>query len=135
MTIANLSRAQLVKKLNARFSPAEIKQTAKILNTLPPGARLGDIPMALGIVPTGSRAEWHRACERIPVMIADALTQGIRGYMRAINRGKGSKFAGPKAIRMRIVAGDMFGLAISQEMTGMRIKLTMRDKPFGKPGS
>ena len=130
MTITNMTRAELVKQLNLRFAPEQIAASARQVNALPATARLGDIPIALGVVPRAGRAEFHRACERIPVMIAEALKQALRGHLRAIRQTKGSKYAGPKAIRMRIVAGEMFGLQIAQDMRGMRIKLTMRDKPF-----
>ena len=66
----------------------------------------------------------------MPAMIADALMQGICGHLRAINRTKGTRYAGSKAINISIVDGVMFGLAISQEMTGMRVILTMGNRPL-----
>jgi hypothetical protein len=57
-------------------------------------------------------------------MIADAYVQGIRGYMAAIRRTRGPRYAGPKAITISIVDGERFGLSIRQENTGMRIELT-----------
>jgi len=61
-------------------------------------------------------------------MIADAYVQGIRGYMAGINRTTG-RYAGRKAIRISIVDGERFGLAIRQEEEGMRIELTWGRQP------
>lgn len=130
MPIVNMDRAQLLKQLNARFSESEIRKTAKIINKLPAKAELGAISAALGIIPRSSLGDWRKATARVPVMIADALTQGIRGHLKAIGRTKGTRYAGSKAIKIRIVDGKMFGLSISQQMTGMRIRLTMRNQPL-----
>jgi hypothetical protein len=130
MSIVPLSRAQLLKQLNERFSEAEIKNTARIINKLPARAELGAISVALGIIPRGGLAQWRKATGRVPVIIADALVQGIRGHMRAIGRTKGTRYAGSKAIKITIVDGKMFGLSIAQEMSGMRIRLTMRNQPL-----
>lgn len=128
MSAPRLKRAQLLKELNARFSEAEIRNTAKVINRLPAKAELGAISVALGIIPRAGLAQWRKAAGRVPVMIADALVQGIRGHMRAVDRTKGTRYAGSKAIKITIVDGKMFGLSISQEMTGMRVRLTMRNQ-------
>jgi hypothetical protein len=125
-----MERPKLLKQLNARFSKAEIGKSAKIINKLPAKAELGAISVALGIIPRGSLPQWHKAVGRVPVMIADALVQGIRVHMRAIGRTKGARYAGSKAIKINIVDGKMFGLSISQGVTGMRIKVTMRNRPL-----
>ena len=123
MATRRVTRAELLEQLNARFSEAEIRQTARIVNALPADAEFGAIPVALGIIPRGSLADWRRVTGRVPVMIAVALAQGVRGYMAAISRTRGARYAGVKAIRISIVDGERFGLVISQEITGMRIEL------------
>ena len=129
MSARRITRAELLEQLNARFSEAEIRQTARIVNALPPDAEFGAIPVALGIIPRGSLADWRRVTGRVPVMIAVALARGVRGYMGAINRTRGARYAGVKAIRISIVDGERFGLAVSQEITGMRIELTWGSQP------
>ena len=129
MSIARVSRAELLEQLNARFSEAEIRQTARIVNQLPPEAELGAISVALGIIPRGTLAQWRRLTGQVPVMIAVALAQGVRGYMAAINRTRGARYAGVKAIRISIVDGERFGLLIRQESAGMRIELTWGSQP------
>jgi hypothetical protein len=124
MSIQRVSRAELLRQLNERFSEAEIRQTARIVNQLPPAAELGEISVALGIIPRGTLAQWRRMTRRVPVMIADALVQGIRGYLATITRTRGERYAGVKAIRIAIVDGARFGLSIRQEITGMRVELT-----------
>jgi len=124
-----VSRAELLEQLNARFSEAEIRQTARIVNQLPPEAELGAISVALGIIPRGTLAQWRRLTGQVPVMIAVALAQGVRGYMAAINRTRGARYAGVKAIRISIVDGERFGLLIRQESAGMRIELTWGRQP------
>src|SRR5262249_40972501 len=112
MTVIHLSRAALLKALDAAFSAANIKNTAKIINALPDGAHLSEIAIALDIIPRSERADWRRQCQRIPVLIADGLMEGIRAYLRNINKTKGTRVAGTKAITTRIVDGKMFALAI-----------------------
>jgi hypothetical protein len=130
--IAQVSRAELLKKLNALFSEAQIRQTARIINRLPASAQFGDLSIALGIVPREGHAQWRKNAAHVPVMIADAFVQGIRAHMRAINRTKGARYADRKAIRLRIVDGKMSAVAISQDMDGLKIKLTIRNQPFHK---
>jgi hypothetical protein len=129
MSIRRVSRAELLEQLNARFSEAEIRQTARIVNELPPEAELGAISVALGIIPRGTLAQWRSVTGQVPVMIAVALAQGVRGYMAAINRTRGARYAGVKAIRISIVDGERFGLLIRQESDGMRIELTWGRQP------
>jgi hypothetical protein len=121
-----------LKALNVAFSAENIKKSAKIINALPSGAPLSEAAIALGIIPPPNRADWRRQCQRIPVLIADGLMEGTRAYLRNINKAKGSRFAGTKSIKTRIVDGKMFGLVIAQEMDGMYVKLTMRNQPFRK---
>jgi hypothetical protein len=125
----HISRAELLEQLNRRFSAAEIRRAASIINALPPDAQLGDICVALEIIPSPGLAEWRRVTGRVPIMIADAYVQGIRGYMAAIRRTRGARYAGPKAIRISIVDGERFGLSIRQEITGMSIELTWGSQP------
>jgi len=129
MSVQRVTRAELLAQLNARFSEAEIRQTARIVNELPPEAELGAVCVALGIIPRGNLAQWRRVTAQVPVMIADALARGVRGYMAAINRTRGARYAGIKAIRISIVDGERFGLSIRQESTGMRIELTWGRQP------
>jgi len=124
-----MSPAQLLEQLNARLSASEIRETARIINELPPEAELGAISVALGIIPRGNLAQWRRSSGRVPVMIADALMQGIRGHMAAINRTRGARYAGSKPIRITIVDGAMFGLSFAQRTDGMHIELTMGNHP------
>jgi hypothetical protein len=130
MTVTNLTRIKLLKEMNAAFSAANIKKTAKIVNALPDGAHLSEIAIALNIIPHASRADWRKQCQRIPVLIADGLMEGTRAYLRNVNKTKGTRVAGTKAITTRIVDGKMFALVIAQEMDGMHIKLTMRNQPL-----
>ena len=130
MTLVLLKRSELLKALNDAFSAANIRKTAKIVNALPAGAHLSEIAVALNIVPPSNRADWRKQCQRIPVLIADGLMEGIRAHLRNINKTKGTRFAGTKAITTRIVDGKMFGLEIAQEMDGMHVKLTMRNQPL-----
>ena len=92
-SMRHITRAELLEQINRRFSEAEIRSSARIINPLPADAQLGAICIALGIIPRAGLAEWRRITRQVPVMIADAYVQGIRGYMAGINRTTG-RYAG-----------------------------------------
>ena len=124
MPFVPVPRPRLLEQLNARFSAEQIRDTARIINALPPTARLGDISIALGIIPRGTWADWRKVTGEIPIMIASAFMGGIRGYLAILGR-RGARSAETKAIHINIVDGPSFGLSISEGAEGMRVELTM----------
>jgi hypothetical protein len=124
MPFVPVPRPRLLEQLNAHFSAEHIRETARIINALPPTARLGDISIALGIIPRGTRADWRKVTGGIPIAIGAALMGAIRGYLAPLGR-RGARSEEPKAIHFNITDGRTFGLSISEDVEGMRIELTM----------
>jgi hypothetical protein len=130
MALVTMNRAQLLRKLNQRFSEGEIKRTATLFRSMPRDAALARLGEVLGIIPKNEIKLWQESTQRVPVLIAGALMGGILDHLRTVGRTRGTKFAGPKALHFNIVDRNAFGLQISQKPTRTDITVMMRNRPF-----
>ncbi len=127
-----MDRPEFLKRLNSHFTEDTIRATARRIAKLPAGAELGRFSELLGIIPQSALATWHAQTGRVPVLMARALASGIREHLKSINESKGSRYAGPKALRFNIIDGPAFGLRIAQQPKFTKITIVMRNKPFKK---
>lgn len=130
MALKMMNRAQLLKSLNARFSEQEIRKTARMLRSLSKDAELAELGEALGIIPEDEIKLWRQSTQRVPVLIASALIGGIVDHLRSVNRTRGTRYAGPKELRFKIVDRAAFGLQIAQKPEWTEITVMMRNQPF-----
>ena len=135
MAMKTMDRAELLKNLNQRFSEQEIKKTARLLRSLPKDAELAELAEALGIIPKNEIKLWRQSTRRVPVLMAGALMAGIVDHLHNVNRTQGTRYAGPKELRFKIVDRAAFGVQISQKPEYTEITVMMRNRPFsgGQP--
>ncbi len=130
MALRTMNRAKLLKNLNARFSEQEIRKTARLLRSLTKDAELAELGEALGIIPDDEIKLWRQSTERVPVLIASALMAGVLDHLRSVNRTRGTRYAGPKALHFKIVDRAAFGLQVVQKPERTEITVMMRNQPF-----
>ena len=130
MALRMMDRAELLKNLNQRFSEQEIKKTARLLRSLPKDAELAELAEALGIIPKNEIKLWRESTRRVPVLMAGALMGGILDHLHNVSRTRGTRYAGPKALRFKIVDRAAFGVQMAQKPDYTEITVMMRNQPF-----
>jgi hypothetical protein len=132
MALVAMDRKEFLRALNSHFTEKTIRDTADKLSKLPKDVELSAMIERLGIIGPKDLKTWHVQTGRIPELISRAFVAGVRAHLRALDETKGSRFAGPKALRINVVDADAFGLRVSQQPRFTKITVAMRNTPYTK---